>query len=1076
MITIINPLLLIFGKSHSRQYPKRALPVSIVVLFALFWGYFLFRGAVYRTTTFYPAFSQGSWIKYPSNSAAKTFFRKTFHVSDIPKNVWLKIAADNDYEIFLNGTLLGYDRNSGTNSSIFQSLHSQRGQRLSTDTYFPTANYPEVQWSGSKDWKLAEMYDLTKFVRPGRNTLAIMAQSEKAFARILVEAGINYFDGSTQLFSSDATWKASAVGEIIREGRRQAFVSATDVFQPREEQEDFWFHHDFDDLNWPQAQVLKRAKDNIRLSFDPLMFTSPLEERWASAAGEDIYMRKEVFLSSPVKSAWVRMATPQRYDLFVNGIWLGSGGSGNSINIFRITPFLHRGANVIALHLGPLSAHEAYQAPLMVLFDGNFRMADGSAQKISNIDWKTAGMAYPKWTEQGFDDHHWGPASVLDYPNKAFYSSSYKTLMRAPVKGVHYYCWMLPYLLASVAAFLMFWYSLGLLIQERCDDCGQSAFNISANCFIMPLILLALTILLNFRFTPSPWKVFFSTGALWLAILGTASLILGMQAVILLIKVRRPYPNDREVQNNLATCIEKAWRWQYFDITIVLMLMFGAIFLLFRDLGFQDYHSDEFASLEAALGILKSGVPEYPSGIWYSRGPLYHYILALFVKLFGANTFSARLPAVVFGVAMIPMTYYFVREILKSRLTGLICAGLLLCNPWFLFAARNVRYYQQLQFFTLVAVYFFIKGFVTAKSSKAQAMAFTAWTMAILSQEAAVFLLPAFFSAYLFIAQPFTWKERASHMLGLILVLGIGFIDVFIFTIRGLTPFTGVGETSRSIIGLHFTEPTGFLLSLFVGDGGLNLVFSFFFLLAIPVSLYRRDRLMIFLSSFVFITGLLHDFFVFQVALRYLYLIYPLFIIVAVATSIEAIRMIFNSLSGHTLTNSRLGQRIAVILVVSVFILSYEPARIVASFDSRINRSDFSALSYVKQHMQSGDILATAHPQGAIVTMGRVDYYLSPVVAFDELYRKDGKVIDRWGGGELIDNIDKLRDLFDRYNRVWLVMSDIRLAQFSLEFQRFLFRNARPVFQPFFSNVLLWDRSEGKYAPKRHTGKEANLY
>lgn len=72
-------------------------------------------------------------------------------------------------------------------------------------------------------------------------------------------------------------------------------------------------------------------------------------------------------------------------------------------------------------------------------------------------------------------------------------------------------------------------------------------------------------------------------------------------------------------------------------------------------------------------------------GEW--KSPVYIYLLTPFIKLFGLNAWGVRLPAALFGVLTVYLTYALASRI-YSRRVGLLAALLLAVSPWHLMLSR----------------------------------------------------------------------------------------------------------------------------------------------------------------------------------------------------------------------------------------------------------------------------------------------------------------------------------------------------------------------------------------------------
>lgn len=133
------------------------------------------------------------------------YFRKTF---DLPEKIaggWLRIAADDEYEAYLNGKQVA---------------------------------------SGQAPVKLS-LVTVTDSLKTGRNTLAVLVRNVSGPAGLLASVHIMPEDGAELVFPTDATWKAS------------------DAEFPN------WNQESFDDANWGSAVSLGAAPQTPWSSIDP---------------------------------------------------------------------------------------------------------------------------------------------------------------------------------------------------------------------------------------------------------------------------------------------------------------------------------------------------------------------------------------------------------------------------------------------------------------------------------------------------------------------------------------------------------------------------------------------------------------------------------------------------------------------------------------------------------------------------------------------------------------------------------------------------------------------------------------
>lgn len=117
------------------------------------------------------------WIWYPEKDmdpiaeapAEPRYFVKIFSLEAAPKSAKIEVAVDNVYQLFVNGKSIGEGDN----------------------------------------WQAATVYDITKNLKTGKNTIAILATNQDGPAGFIVAGGLVTADGKKVSLVSNSTWKAS---------------------------------------------------------------------------------------------------------------------------------------------------------------------------------------------------------------------------------------------------------------------------------------------------------------------------------------------------------------------------------------------------------------------------------------------------------------------------------------------------------------------------------------------------------------------------------------------------------------------------------------------------------------------------------------------------------------------------------------------------------------------------------------------------------------------------------------------------------------------------------------------------
>jgi hypothetical protein len=133
--------------------------------------------------------TNSSWIT-TDPSAYSGHFRKRFDVSGHVRHAWLKIAADEGFEVTVNRNPIGRHY-LWRPTRPFQTGTSEVGQRLFHEKSAMALNYPrEYQWTGHESWRLPTYLDITNQLQLGKNVICVEVESRKAPACVSFEGEI----------------------------------------------------------------------------------------------------------------------------------------------------------------------------------------------------------------------------------------------------------------------------------------------------------------------------------------------------------------------------------------------------------------------------------------------------------------------------------------------------------------------------------------------------------------------------------------------------------------------------------------------------------------------------------------------------------------------------------------------------------------------------------------------------------------------------------------------------------------------------------------------------------------------
>ena len=144
--------------------------------------------------------------------------------------------------------------------------------------------------------------------------------------------------------------------------------------------------------------------------------------------------------------------------------------------------------------------------------------------------------------------------------------------------------------------------------------------------------------------------------------------------------------------------------WLIYALTAAAVL-FG-LWGRFKGLGAAPLSADEYYIARSVEDILRTGLPEFDCGGYYTRGLLFQYTLALLQMAGMSPEFSARFVAAISSVLVLPAVYLLGRRV-HSPSAGLLAVAVLAVSAWEIDIARFGRMYAPFQaVFAWYLVYF----------------------------------------------------------------------------------------------------------------------------------------------------------------------------------------------------------------------------------------------------------------------------------------------------------------------------------------------------------------------------------
>ena len=419
---------------------------------------------------------------------------------------------------------------------------------------------------------------------------------------------------------------------------------------------------------------------------------------------------------------------------------------------------------------------------------------------------------------------------------------------------------------------------------------------------------------------------------------------------------------------------------------LIIITTIGAL-LRFYKLGHPSLGNDEASSVLDAQGRLYN----------VSHPPLSYVILRIVIETLGTNEFTIRLPSCLFGIATIPLIYFFGKQLFSEK-EGLMASFLISVSPWHISWSQEARMYTELTVFILLALYFFYQ---TTYKETATPYVFSAifTALAFYTHYSAILIL-GIIVFWLISKSFFGNDQRRLNYKHLMIFLGMFFIlssILFFITIPQTIAFK-IGE-NRLRWGLPIDEyfkrlvqyDLGLILSVFSVAGALYLILQ-----KSSTGYLLTAYALIPLVTFAVLTLSI------SVDTRYVVFTLPAYALLAAHLVIESFEKIkkseskkeFRGLMSKKLDKNKIlafGFLFAIVLSVNNLYTFY------FSYYRYKTRADWkSACEYVENRMTPEDLIAATGDKAVYYYLGKIDFNLSVELfepgVFDEIKNANERV------------------------------------------------------------------------------------
>ncbi|MBU0712520.1 glycosyltransferase family 39 protein [bacterium] len=469
--------------------------------------------------------------------------------------------------------------------------------------------------------------------------------------------------------------------------------------------------------------------------------------------------------------------------------------------------------------------------------------------------------------------------------------------------------------------------------------------------------------------------------------------------------------------------IKKNWA----IIILAILVVWGACLRLYN-LGDQSLWMDESYSAIAIERIAETGLPQLESDHYYWRGITHNYPTALFQLIFGKSTAVLRLPASLFGIGTILLTYLAGLTFFKKKSIALIAAALVTFGVFDIGWSRQIRMYTELQFFFLLSVTAFYKYFIEKKPTLKKGLIVILLTLLTVETHLQGMFLFAAYGAMLWLN-----KDKISAKTKQVILfsaLGAVFLSLLL----------DFGSILRIISGIlsdfHFYLPN-YLTFL----GKFHTVVLAMGLVGMVMAFRKKNREALLIGVIFGLTLLILGS-SYRIAMRYLFFAIPFLYLIAAygmdtLTSIKKYRYLSSLIIFALLALSF--QNSFTLNPKSEYFLEHDPLSNGPKLDYTPQPDFKKAYQFIEKNKKSGDLMLVAHtaihkwylPDSDFYWLG-FNFGLDPSLPDHATIEQGDYFVDVYTGTGIVDDLEILQELMETNHGyiIWDYFAiDSRLSQ-----------------------------------------------
>jgi len=690
------------GRSPARDLRRRGRPlprpdrgvVSVLCLIALLAagiGAYFERVVTAGPPASYPVTAPSRQWLQTAPAAAAGWFRAEPVLGRAPDDATLWIDARDMYRVWINGRVAATNRAPARAGAV------------------PTA----------------AAVDVRSLLKPGRNVVAVQVtglgeQTAALWARLRMQVA----GGTVELGTDTAGWRQTS--DAAQVGIRLS--APPDFIGPA-----------FPATAWKAPVAIPPIRTVRSAVPDQLLTTttSPSAFTALTARGFDAVYSQTLDLPRAASDTWLRVAATGALTLSINRhVVLERPAPG------YVSPNSHRAAPLSLLHLG----NRVHSGSNRLVFHvtGSRATAFAVATMYRPGDaasWVSVGAGQQRWTVQA----QGAPIAALPLDTGAAegiwrngFASTVVPLAATPIG------WQA---VGGVALLALLLSSLGAILARRWRQIpSRVALNLVLTC-LAPAGAAILTVLAVGRWTSVPVGFPYRSAVAATVILILSAPLLGVATAPLARRLIPAAPLARRLaaaaplaRRLVAERVGRR-RWRRPRTVIVALAVLAGIAQGWR-IGRQPLWQDEATSIVVARSIQRHGLPRLDSGLYYFKAELYHGLLAVVLSISDSTNVLRSVSLLWFVATVAAFGLLFMPTLTPRPGLQVIATVLFILVPAELAWARDVRMYQQMQFFAVVFLALFIRALRDGRRGDIAGSALALLGM-YLSHEESFVLLPA---------------------------------------------------------------------------------------------------------------------------------------------------------------------------------------------------------------------------------------------------------------------------------------------------------------------------------------------